>query len=90
MAKYVKYGMAYYSTGFFILMGAFMYLIYSNAWHLNDDDLGRPQNWFPGVAAFAGFLMCFYKYFSIKKSIERYDRTYLGFCSHQPGYLMLF
>ena len=47
-----------------ISLGLLMFIIYANAWHNKADDIGKPQNWFPSIAAFFTFLICSYQAFN--------------------------
>ena len=58
-----KRNFIFYLLTVFVLMGVSMLLIYLNAWHLKEDDRGRPQNWFPAILAFTTFIISMYQFF---------------------------
>lgn len=73
-----KRNFIFWMVGLFIVMGLFMLVIYLNAWHLKDDDMGRPQNWFPSVLAFAAFIVSIYQFFKSRK--QNNPTTVVYFC----------
>ncbi len=46
-----------------LLLGIMMLLIRRNAWNLEGDDNGVPQDWPPAATAFAGFIAALYLFF---------------------------
>jgi hypothetical protein len=73
----LKNNFIFYLFGLIGLLGLLMLLVRLNAWNIQGDDNGIPQNWFPSIMSFLAFLSGMYLYFSNKKEAVSVKKGYL-------------